>query len=55
MIKDIHKIKTCPDCGSQNISYKEKKNQVICGDCGLIFEPLAPKAEKRFEKTHNLK
>ncbi len=55
MIKDIHKIKECPDCGSRNIKYNDKTNQVLCRDCGLIYEPMAPEAEKKFEKTHNLK
>ena len=54
MIKDIHKIKECPDCGSTELVYKDKTNQVVCKECGLIFEPMAPKAEKKFEKVHNL-
>ena len=54
MTKDIHDIKECPDCASKNIIYNDDKMQVICQDCGLIFEPLDPKAEKKFEETHNL-
>lgn len=46
MVKNMHKPKTCPECGSDNISYKETTNQLICKDCGLIYEPLAEKAKK---------
>ena len=48
----LHSIKSCPDCGSQNIVYNEENMQVICKDCGLIYEPLEPKAEQKFEETH---
>jgi ribosomal protein S27E len=41
MESDIHKIKECPDCGSDNLVYKDDADQVICRDCGLIYEPLA--------------
>ena len=55
MIKDIHQIHKCPDCGSSNIFHNDRKQQVICKDCGLIFEPLAPEDEKKFEKSHGIK
>ena len=54
MIKDIHDVKECPECASQNITHNDKKQQVICRDCGMIFEPLAPEAEKKFEKASGL-
>ena len=53
MIEDIHDIKECPDCASINIVYGIR-DQVICRDCGLIFEPLAPAMEERFEVSHGL-
>ena len=46
MAEDIHKIKECRDCGSDNLMYKDKADQVICRDCGLIYEPLAIKRKK---------
>jgi len=49
---NIHDIKECPDCASQNIVYNDERQQVICRDCGLIYEPLAPDIEKRFEASH---
>jgi len=55
MVVNIQKIKECPDCGSESIQHKESINQVICKECGLIYEPMAPKVEKKFKKTHNLK
>ena len=54
MIKNMRKIKECPDCASTNVIYDGKKQQVICKDCGLIYEPLAPKQEKKFEKAHDM-
>lgn len=54
MIKDIHEVKECPDCASQNLVYQDRLEQVICRDCGLIFEPLIPQLEERFEKAHGL-
>ena len=52
MIRNIHEVKECPDCASDNIVYDDGRDQVICRDCGLIFEPLAPADEERFEYTH---
>ena len=54
MAKDIHSIKECPDCASDNIFYKEEKEQVICRDCGLIYEPLEPRTEQKFEHGHGI-
>ncbi len=54
MIKDIKEVKECPECGSDNIFHNEKKQQVVCKTCGLIFEPLTPDAEKKFEKASGL-
>lgn len=46
MAEDLRKIKSCPECGGTNIAYKESENQIICKDCGLIYEPLAEKTKK---------
>ena len=51
MIKDIHEVKECPECASTNITYNDKKQQVVCKDCGMIFEPMAPEREEKFEKA----
>jgi transcription initiation factor TFIIIB Brf1 subunit/transcription initiation factor TFIIB len=46
MVPDDHleNITECPDCASQNIVHGMMRDQIICRDCGLIFEPLAPAA-----------
>jgi transcription initiation factor TFIIIB Brf1 subunit/transcription initiation factor TFIIB len=54
MIKDMRKIKECPDCASRKLFYDDDKQQVICKKCGLIYEPLAPKLEEKFEKSHGM-
>lgn len=51
---DVHDIKECPDCASQNIVYNDERQQVICRDCGLIYEPLTPEAEAKFESSHQI-
>lgn len=33
-------VKECPDCASHNIVFSEVREQIICHDCGLIFEPF---------------
>lgn len=39
---DVTDIRECPDCGSTNIIHGTIREQVICRDCGLIFEPAMP-------------
>lgn len=39
--KDIRSMNECPDCASMNIVHGMRE-QIICRDCGLIFEPFAP-------------
>ncbi len=39
---DIQKMNECPDCASQNIVHSAMREQVICRDCGLVFEPFTP-------------
>ena len=47
-------LKECPDCASTNIGKSEIRDQVICRECGLIFEPLDPETEETYEKTHDI-
>jgi transcription initiation factor TFIIIB Brf1 subunit/transcription initiation factor TFIIB len=51
MIKNIREVDECPECGSVNIIRNEKLQQVICKDCGMIFEPMIPGREEQFEKA----
>jgi len=41
MIRNIREVKECPDCASDNIIHDDERDQVICRDCGLIYEPFA--------------
>jgi len=54
MVENVKELSECPDCASSNIIINEERNQLICKDCGLIYEPMAPKLEEKFEKSHNL-
>lgn len=49
------KTNECPECGSGNVHYNEKTNQIFCKDCGAIFEELTPKEEEKFEKAKDQK
>ena len=51
MIKDIHNVKVCPECGSDQITHNDKTQQVVCRTCGMIYEPMAPKREEQFKKV----
>jgi len=41
-MSDITDIKECPDCASTDLVYSQMREQVICRECGLVYEPLAP-------------
>lgn len=45
----------CAECASNNVHYNEKTQQIICRDCGAIFEELTPDEEKKFEDAHDQK
>jgi ribosomal protein S27E len=55
MIKNIKNVRECPSCCSENIVHNEARDQVVCQDCGEIFEPLAPKDEVKLEKGCKVK
>ncbi len=38
----LQSIHECPDCASENIVHSTMRDQVICKDCGLVFEPFMP-------------
>ncbi len=35
-------VTECPDCASENIVHSAMRDQIICKDCGLVFEPFTP-------------
>jgi len=51
MISNIREVKECPQCGSLDLVYREAQEQVVCKDCGMIFEPLPPLEEEEFERV----
>ncbi len=53
-MKNVCDLRECPDCASGNVICDNDREQLICKDCGLIFEPLAPEEEESFEKTHKI-
>ena len=53
-MKSVCALRECPDCASGNVVCDDAREQLICKDCGLIFEPLVPEEEENFEKTHNI-
>ncbi len=54
MIENIKEITECPDCASGNIVHNMEREQVVCRECGLIYEPLTPEEENAFERAHDL-
>ncbi|HLC75238.1 MAG TPA: hypothetical protein VJH88_05305 [Candidatus Nanoarchaeia archaeon] len=48
MVKSIYDIKECPDCASLEIIYNDRKQQVVCKSCSLIYEPLTPEEEQTY-------
>jgi len=41
----------CGECGSSNVIYNREDDQVICQDCGAIFEELSPDEEEDYEEV----
>ncbi len=50
--KETARRKDCPDCGSNNILYESTTEQLICHDCGLIFEELLPEVEEEYDRVN---
>jgi transcription initiation factor TFIIIB Brf1 subunit/transcription initiation factor TFIIB len=44
---NIQEIHECPDCASPNIVHNQDREQIICRECGLIYEPLSPSQAER--------
>jgi len=51
MIKNIKEVKECPECGSMRIIHNQRLQQVICKDCGMIYEPMEEADEEQFERA----
>lgn len=53
--KDFKEKHECAECGSSNAIYQKGSDQIICQDCGAIFEEMEPSSEKKFERAHDQK
>jgi len=53
-MKSVCDLRECPDCASSNVVCDGDREQLICKDCGLIFEPLVPEEEEKFEKSRGI-
>ena len=51
---NLKDVKQCPECGSNNIVYNEKLDQIVCKECGDIFSELSPEQEKKFEDASDI-
>lgn len=51
---ELKDVKACPECGSSNIIHNEKKNKIICKECGAITSELTPEMQKKFEKASDV-
>lgn len=53
MAVKISKLKKCPECGSDNVVHN-KKDELVCQDCGVVFAQLEPSKEKQEEKASDV-
>jgi ribosomal protein S27E len=51
--KSVNRRKECPDCGSDNIVFDPETEQLICQDCGSIFEELPEDIAKAYEDNED--
>jgi len=52
--KDLSKLGKCPACGSTNVVYVKRDDNIVCNDCGEIFARLTPDLEKKYEKVSDV-
>jgi len=48
-INEVKRRKECPDCASMNIVFEPENEQLICQDCGSIFEELPPGIGRKYD------
>ena len=53
MAVKVAKLKKCPECGSDKVIHN-KKGELVCQDCGLVFAELVPEKEKQEEKASDI-
>lgn len=45
--KKLSEMENCPSCGSDNVKYVEKDEELVCNDCGEVFAKLLPEEKKK--------
>ncbi len=48
------KLKVCPACGSDNVVYDKKDDELCCQDCGEVYGELAPDDEDQYEDASDV-
>lgn len=48
---DLSKLKSCPECASDNIFYSKIRDELICRDCGGIFSKLTPEQMEKYRDS----
>lgn len=51
MTTSIYEVRECPECSNTNLSYLDERDQVVCRECGLVYEPLTPAEDKKLVKS----
>ncbi|MBI4140529.1 hypothetical protein HY485_01685 [Candidatus Woesearchaeota archaeon] len=49
--KEVAEINECPACASLNIVQNTQREQIVCKDCGIIFQPTPLLEGTTAEKT----
>ena len=47
-------LHTCPACGSDNVIYRKKEDELYCQDCGEVFAELSPDDEADYERASDV-
>lgn len=51
---ELKDIEQCPACGSSNIIYDEKRDEIACQDCSEMFAELTQEMEKKYEEASDV-
>lgn len=54
MAINLKKVRACPECGSDDIAYNDKRKEILCKSCGLIFTELTPEQEKKYREVSDV-
>lgn len=46
---DLSKLKSCPECSSDNVFYSKTRDELVCRDCGGIFSKLTQEQMEKYK------